>query len=155
MIGLDTGYFFRLAEKTGQSIELLHTAMEEERDVVVCTIAIYELLRHRMRGSLDAAVVDLVLGNRAAFRWVGTETYEVLRRAAGISHGMGLHMADALIAAACETRGTETFTRVTSLISKSTRGRWKSSPWTEPIPHVAGRRCPWHRNVFLLTGGGY
>jgi len=47
MIGLDTGYFFRLAEKTGQSIELLHTAMEEERDVVVCTIAIYELLRHR------------------------------------------------------------------------------------------------------------
>ncbi|ABC45026.1 putative nucleic acid-binding protein [Salinibacter ruber] len=109
MIGLDTGYFFRLAEKTGQSIELLHTATEEERDVVVCTIAIYELLRHRMRGSLDAAVVDLVLGNRAAFRWVGTETYEVLRRAAGISHGMGLHMADALIAAACETRGTETF----------------------------------------------
>jgi len=121
MIGLDTGYFFRLAEKTGQSIELLHTAMEEEQDVVVCTIAIYELLRHRMRGSLDAAVVDLVLDNRAAFRWAGTDTYDVLRRAAGISHGMGirpdrreevvsgLHMADALIAAACETRGTETF----------------------------------------------
>ncbi|MCS3672755.1 putative nucleic acid-binding protein [Salinibacter ruber] len=108
MIGLDTGYFFRLAEKTEQSIELLHTAMEEERDVVVCTIAIYELLRHRMRGSLDAAVVDLVLDNRAAFRWVA-DTYDVLRRAAGISHGMGLHMADALIAAACETRGTETF----------------------------------------------
>jgi predicted nucleic acid-binding protein len=107
MIGLDTGYFFRLAEKTEQSIELLHTAMEEEREVVVCTIAIYELLRHRMRGSLDAAVVDLVLDNRAAFRWVGTDTYDVLRRAAGISHGMGLHMA--LIAAACETRGTETF----------------------------------------------
>ncbi len=34
MIGLDTGYFFRLAEKTDQSIELLHTAMEEEREVV-------------------------------------------------------------------------------------------------------------------------
>ncbi len=109
MIGLDTGYFFRLAEKTGQSIELLHTAMEEERDVVVCTIAIYELLRHRVRGSLDAAVVDLVLDNRAAFRWVGTDTYDVLCRAAGISHGMGLHMADALIAAACETRGPEAF----------------------------------------------
>ena len=34
MIGLDTGYFFRLAGKTDQSIGLLHTAMEEERDVV-------------------------------------------------------------------------------------------------------------------------
>lgn len=109
MIGLDTGYFFRLAEKTEQSIDLLHTAMEEEREVVVCTISVYELLRHRMRGSLDPTVVDLVLDNRAAFRWVGTDPYEVLRRAAGISHGMGLHMADALIAAACETRGTETF----------------------------------------------
>jgi predicted nucleic acid-binding protein len=83
--------------------------MEEERDVVVCTIAIYELLRHRMQGSLDATIVDLVLDNRAAFRWVGADTYEVLRRGAGISHGMGIHMADALIAAACETRGTETF----------------------------------------------
>ena len=109
MIGLDTGYFFRLAEKTEQSIQLLHTARERERDARVCTIAIYELLRHRMRGSLDAAVVDLVLDNRSAFRWAGTDTYDVLRRAAGISHGMGLHMADALIAAACETRGTETF----------------------------------------------
>lgn len=109
MIGLDTGYFFRLAEKIDQSIRLLNTAMEEEREVVICTITIYELLRHRMRGSLDPAVVDLVLDNRVAFRWVGTDTYDVLRRAAGISHGMGLHMADALIAAACETEGAKTF----------------------------------------------
>lgn len=109
MIGLDTGYFFRLAEKTDQSIRLLDTAMQEEQEVVVCTITIYELLRHRMRGSLDPSIVDLVLDNRAAFRWVGTDPYDVLRRAAGISHGMGLHMADAMIAAACETGGAETF----------------------------------------------
>lgn len=109
MIGLDTGYFFRLAEKTDQSVELLRTAMEEQREVVFCALAIYELLRHRMRGSLDPTIVDLVLDNRAAFRWVGTDTYDVLCRGAGISHGMGIHMADALIAAACETRGAETF----------------------------------------------
>lgn len=109
MIGLDTGYFFRLAEQTDQAIRLLDTAVEEEREVVVCTITIYELLRHRMRGSLDPTIVDIVLDNRAAFRWVGTDPYDVLRRAAGISHGMGLHMADALIAAACEMGGAETF----------------------------------------------
>ena len=72
MIGLDTGYFFRLAEKTDQSIRPLDTAMEEEQDMVVCTITIYELLRHRMRGSLDSIIVDLVLDNRAAFRWAET-----------------------------------------------------------------------------------
>jgi predicted nucleic acid-binding protein len=59
MIGLDTGYFFRLAEKTNQSIRLLDTAMQEEQEVVVCTITIYELLRHRIRGSLDPSIVDL------------------------------------------------------------------------------------------------
>ena len=61
MIGLDTGYFFRLAGTTDQSVERLHTAMEEERDVVLCTIAIYVLVRHRTRSSLDATVVNLVL----------------------------------------------------------------------------------------------
>jgi hypothetical protein len=50
-----------------------------------------------------------ILDNRAAFRWAGTDPYDVLRRAAGISHGMGLHMANALIAAACETSGAEMF----------------------------------------------
>lgn len=83
MIGLDTGYFFRLSEKTEQSIQLLDTAMQEARDVVVCTITIYERLRRRLRGSLDAALVDLVLNNRAAFRWIGADAYEVPRRAAG------------------------------------------------------------------------
>jgi predicted nucleic acid-binding protein len=109
MIGLDTGYFFRLAERTDQAVQILETALEEERDVVVCTIGIYELLRHRMRGSLDAEIVDLVLDNRAAFRWAGIDRREVLRRAAGITHGMGIHMADALIAAACEQSGVDTF----------------------------------------------
>lgn len=109
MIGLDTGYFFRLAERTDQAVQILDTALVEEREVVVCTIAIYELLRHRMRGSLDPAVVNLVLDNRAAFQWVGTDRYDVLRRAAGVTRGMGLHMADALIAAACEMAGSEVF----------------------------------------------
>lgn len=109
MIGFDTGYFFRLAEKTDQAIHLLDTVLREEREVVLCTITIYELLRHRMRRSLDPAIVDLVLDNRVAFQWTGTDSYDVLRRAAGIAHGMGLHMADALIAAGCEATGTETF----------------------------------------------
>lgn len=87
----------------------LFEAAQEEQDVVVCTITIYELLRHRMRDSLDPTVVDLILENRAAFRWVGTDPYDLLHRAAGISHGMGLHIADALTAAACETSGSETF----------------------------------------------
>ncbi|MCS4177329.1 hypothetical protein GGP96_002054 [Salinibacter ruber] len=90
MIGLGTGYFFRLAEKTDQSIELLRTTMEEEREVVAHAIAIYELLRPRTRGSLDPAIVDLVLGHRPAFRWVETDTYDMLRPGAGISHGMGI-----------------------------------------------------------------
>lgn len=109
MIGLDTGYFFRLADKTDQSIEILETATSADQPVVVCTITVYELLVHRMRGALAPDIVDLVLENRVAFSWVPVDSQRVLRRAAGISHGMGLHMADALIAAACEVEGAEVF----------------------------------------------
>ena len=40
--------------------------------------------------------VDLVLDNRAAFRWVGTDTYDIPRRGSGISYGTGMRMAGAL-----------------------------------------------------------
>ncbi len=106
MIGLDTGFFFLLHQPAGEAARLLEQITREDEAAAVSTITLYELLRHGMRGAIPQAVVDLIVDNTAhAFYVAGVDAIDVLRRAAAIRHGMGLHMADALIAASLEHVG--------------------------------------------------
>jgi predicted nucleic acid-binding protein len=110
VIGLDTGFFFLLSDADSAATHLLERITETDEDAAVSSIAIYEVVRHGMRGALPSNVVDLLIDNVAdAFTLAGVDDLAVLRRAAGIRHGMGIHMADALIAASLERVGCTVF----------------------------------------------
>jgi predicted nucleic acid-binding protein len=82
--------------------------MERERGAAVSTVTVFEVLRHGYVGCLDRTFAeDIARSVGAAFRRAGTDEHDVLRRAARIAHGMGLSMADAMIAASLEQVGCE------------------------------------------------
>jgi predicted nucleic acid-binding protein len=82
---------------------------EEGRDGAVSSITVYELLRHGYQGRLDRTFAEEAAQSVGiAFDRAGTDEHAVLRRAARITHGMGLPMADALIAASLEHVGCDT-----------------------------------------------
>jgi predicted nucleic acid-binding protein len=71
-------------------------------------VTVFELLRHGYVGRLARDFAEKTAGTvGVAFQRAGTDEQDVLRRAARIGHGMGLPMADALIAASLEHVGCD------------------------------------------------
>jgi len=101
--GLDTGFFFDLRAGSAEARTLWRTVTQRDDPAAVSSITLYELSRHGLMGRLDQEFTAAVAERAGvAFEQAGVDPVEVLSRAARITHGMGLPMADALIAASLE-----------------------------------------------------
>ncbi|MCS3632199.1 putative nucleic acid-binding protein [Salinibacter ruber] len=79
------------------------TVTERDDPAAVSAFTLYELSRHGLVGRLDHEYAAAVIERAGvAFRQAGVDPVGVLSRGARITHGIGLPMADALIAASLE-----------------------------------------------------
>jgi predicted nucleic acid-binding protein len=109
MDGFDTSFFFAFKAGQDRAVNRYQQIVDGGRDGAASTVTVYELLRHGYQGRLDRTFAeDAAQSIGVALRRAGTDEYSVSRRAARITHGMGLPMADALIAASLEHVGCDT-----------------------------------------------
>ena len=72
-------------------------------------MTLFELTRHGLVGRLDASFAETIVEQAGvAYEHACVDPTDVLRRGARITHGMGLPMADALIASSLEHVGANT-----------------------------------------------
>lgn len=106
MVGLDTSFFFSFKAGHDPAVNVYADIAEHGRGAAVSTVTVFELLRHGYVGRLDRDFAKETAERvGVAFHRAGTDEHEVLRRAARIAHGVGLPMADAMIAASLEKAG--------------------------------------------------
>lgn len=97
MIGIDTGFFIELIKGNKQTSEIWNDIIDGEDSVTSC-ISLYELKKLALKGSIDNHSVDISLEaikNTCSIAWL--DDPEIFMTAANLSHGLGLHMSDALI----------------------------------------------------------
>ena len=108
MEGFDTGFFFDLRTGETDVQDLWRSVMERDVPAAVSSVTLFELTRHGLLGRLDPEFTTAVMERAGvAFEQASVNPPDVLVRAARITHGMGLPMADALIAASLEHGGCD------------------------------------------------
>jgi len=108
MEGFDTGFFFDLRTGETDVQDLWRSVMERDVPAAVSSVTLFELTRHGLLGRLDPEFTTAVVERAGvAFEQADIDPPDVLVRAARITHGMGLPMADALIAASLEHGGCD------------------------------------------------
>lgn len=108
MEGFDTGFFFDLRAGGTDVQDLWRSVTKRDVPAAVSSVTLFELTRHGLVGRLDPDFADAVVERAGvAFEQAGVDPTGVLSRAARIAHGMGLPMADALIAASLERVGCD------------------------------------------------
>ena len=101
-IGLDTGILVHLIEGNENIVQLVAKARQKKDVLLISVITIAELYKYSHKQELSpvdkkewfALLTDIEKGLK-----VVDLTPAIARKAASISHGIGLHMADALILA--------------------------------------------------------
>ena len=108
MDGFDTGFFFDLRAGDSRVLKLWRSVTERDAPAAVSSVTLFELTRHGLVGRLDPEYTDAVVERAGvAYEQAAVDPIAVLSRAARIAHGMGLPMADALIAASLERVGCD------------------------------------------------
>ncbi len=107
LFGLDTGFFYQCALGTPEALRRYDALLQESpAEAAVSSITLFELIRHGYRGAITQRIAEQIVEEiQRAFVVAGVDAPAVLRRAAGLSHGCGLAMAEALIAASLEVVG--------------------------------------------------
>jgi len=109
MDGFDTGFFFDLWDGQEHAHDRWISMTEGDDAAAVSSLTLFELSRHGLVGRIDRAFAETVVQRAGkAFDHARVDPVDVLSRAARITHGMGLPMADALIAASLEHVGADT-----------------------------------------------
>jgi predicted nucleic acid-binding protein len=109
MDGLDTGFFFDLWASTDRAQALWRAITEHDEPAAVSSVTLFECTRHGLVGRLPPSFTETIVGQAdVAYEQAPIDPTEVLNRGARITHGMGLPMADALIAASLEHVGCDT-----------------------------------------------
>jgi predicted nucleic acid-binding protein len=109
----DTGYFFALLNQPNDTIQSAWKKLREGTVTgIVAGSVLFELKRHALIGRLPLAKVNtLVTLADTAFRIEWMDSISRSDRAAGLAHGEGLSMADALVLmAALEANATRLYT---------------------------------------------
>ncbi|PSQ96231.1 MAG: VapC toxin family PIN domain ribonuclease [Bacteroidetes bacterium SW_9_63_38] len=109
----DTGYFFSLFGQPNDTVRSSWSDLREGSATgIVSGTVLFELKRHALVGRLSASDVDILIARaETAFRvvWMGSVSHA--ERVAGLAHGEGLSMADALVlAAALEANAARLYT---------------------------------------------
>ena len=97
MIGLDSGFFVELLKGNQQAERIWNDILEGQGSVVSC-ISLFELKRLGLKGLIDINTIDTVneaIMNICNIAWL--DNVNVVNTAANFSHGLGIHMVDALI----------------------------------------------------------
>ena len=124
MIGLDTGFFFRVFEGN-KFARAVWTEILDGREIgAVCTLTLFELVRSGHRGKLPRDHVRAFARRLPELcHEAGIAGIELAERAAGISHGTGIPAVDALIITALADAGVQTVYTTDADLKK-----WKSGP---------------------------
>ena len=118
MTGLDTGFFVKLLKGDRQAITLFEQ-MDEDADLCVSCLTIFELKRLSLRGALEKeAVNQLIVNILSLCRVAWIDNVEIHDMAAGLSHGLGIPAVDSLILAGFILNGSETIYTTDSHLEK-------------------------------------
>ena len=102
MIGLDTGFFLELVNGNEQAVTLWQSCLDDNVELVVSCLTLFEVERLGLKGKLRASdtILDAIRGVTLVV-WLNRE---ILSRAAGLSHGLGISAVDSLILASLTSR---------------------------------------------------
>jgi predicted nucleic acid-binding protein len=107
MTGLDTGFFVQLLRGDRQAGKLFEQ-MDDDTDLCVSCLTIFELKRLSLRGALEKDAVNKLIDNillLCRISWI--DNVEIQDVAAGLSHGLGIPAVDSLILAGFILNGSE------------------------------------------------
>lgn len=97
-VGLDTGFFVRLLEANPTASELWGRVTRGDVAAAISCLSLYELDKQGLKGTVEKAAAEALVEELPhVCRVVWLDGPALLRRAARISHGSGLAMADAVI----------------------------------------------------------
>ena len=118
MIGLDTGFFFKLLKGNRQVTEIFRE-LDDDTDLCVSCLTIFELKRLSLRGALEQDAVNNLIDNIMALAHISwLDNIEIHDVAAGLSHGLGIPAVDSLILAGFVSNGSETIYTTDSHMEK-------------------------------------
>jgi predicted nucleic acid-binding protein len=118
MIGLDTGFFFKLLKGNRQATEIFEH-IDDDTDLCVSCLTIFELKRLSLRGALEEAAVNGLIDNIMSLCHISwLNNVEIHNVAASLSHGLGIPAIDSLILAGFILNGSETIYTTDSHMEK-------------------------------------
>jgi predicted nucleic acid-binding protein len=118
MIGLDTGFFFKLLKGNHQATEIFKE-LDDDTDLCVSCLTIFELKRLSLRGALEQDAVNKLIDNIMSLCHISwLNNIEIHDVAAGLSHGLGIPAVDSLILAGFVLNGSETIYTTDSHMEK-------------------------------------
>ena len=118
MTGLDTGFFVKLLKGDRQAITLFEQ-MDEDADLCVSCLTIFELKRLSLRGVLEKDAVNQLSDNIPSLcRISWLDNIDIHDVAAGLSHGLGIPAVDSLILAGFILNGSDTIYTTDSHLEK-------------------------------------
>jgi len=107
-IGFDTGFFVELFRGRKEAVEVWEKVVEGEYEAFVSCLTLYELNRLALKGKLSGSSINAVveaLVNASVVVWI-TDA-DVCRRAASLSHELGIPSVDALILSCLAGKGVQ------------------------------------------------
>ena len=107
-IGLDTGFFVELLRGNADAVEVWKNLVEGEDQGVCSALTLFEIERLGLKGAIRRDALESLLEAIPAvcvLLWI--DRREILSKAAGFSHGLGVPAVDALILAAFHLAGVQ------------------------------------------------
>jgi predicted nucleic acid-binding protein len=121
MIGFDTGFFVKLLKGDYLAKEIFE-GIDEDTDVCVSCLTIFELKRLSLKGAVKAKAVDELIDNileLAHISWL--DNLEIHTTAASLAHGLGIPAVDSLILAGFILNDSERIYTTDSHLEKYTK----------------------------------
>ena len=98
MIGLDTGFFLELLKGHQKAIDIWKAGLNDEVELVVSCLSLFEIERLGLKGAIQGAevILESITTGMCSVVWLDQE---VLSQGARFSHGLGIPAMDSMILA--------------------------------------------------------